>query len=547
MPARPPDKNSFDPFSLVEDPVKKAKQLVRKITHSGETDLNKDDLSELKMICKACPDDLMKTLHKECMKHLNKDHSQVRVSTVKLLDYLFQKSHVLREKLLDEFDLFLELTMAITQRPKVQLKLPPPKKYAALLQELTAKLIHKWQAEFGDGYEKLRYAYKFLKEHKLVDFSRFQVITREQLIKQQKEAEQQERILTRAIENRLKEFQTLKPELEQLLAKIESLINILVPTDDNLPSLPQETVDRDCMATEMQQHGIANLSHTLDIEFSPYVQVQRNEENREIMQDLKEFKKELIDGELTRLIAIEKTINKRSDKMVGVLKEIIDLKTKSTNIVFKLSEMSIVNEPESTNADRKRKTLDDAESNSSDSEFDEVAPKEGLETYIPTHMRYEYGLTPIDPRELEERNNVTLTVDDAFCEDVRPSTSNGLVMSCNVRLESGKLCPRRDKVKCPFHGRIIARDHLGIPLDEKERSEEEKRNERIKANSVPEWQDPRMLAEIKAATGIDLTMPAKGPGGRTKKSRNSSLENAKTCDLTPKKRLEKKLKLIASK
>jgi ubiquitin C-terminal hydrolase len=111
----------------------------------------------------------MVVVFKHCFKCLKKAHSQVRVTIVKLIDYLFTKSHVMRlsisYKLLDEFDVFLELTLAITQRPKDKLKLPPPKKYADLLQEITSKAIHKWNADFGCGYEKLRYAYRFLKEH----------------------------------------------------------------------------------------------------------------------------------------------------------------------------------------------------------------------------------------------------------------------------------------------------------------------------------------------------------------------------------------------
>lgn len=35
--------------------------------------------------------------------------------------------------------------------------------------------------------------------------------------------------------------------------------------------------------------------------------------------------------------------------------------------------------------------------------------------------------------------------------------------SCRARLSSGRLCPRMDRVKCPFHGPIIARNDDGSP------------------------------------------------------------------------------------
>ncbi|GFS31401.1 UV-stimulated scaffold protein A [Trichonephila inaurata madagascariensis] len=37
--------------------------------------------------------------------------------------------------------------------------------------------------------------------------------------------------------------------------------------------------------------------------------------------------------------------------------------------------------------------------------------------------------------------------------------------SCRAPLPSGKLCPRKDRYKCPFHGKIIKRDDAGNPVD----------------------------------------------------------------------------------
>lgn len=519
---------------LIKDPDSKAKSLVRKITHSGETDLNKENLNELKGICKASKNDLMVIVYKECMKSLHKEHSQVRVATVKLLEYLFQKSHIIREKLLDDFDIFLELTLAISQKPKIKLKLPPPKKYADLLLELTAKTIHNWHADFGGGYEKLRYAHRFLREHNLVDFSRFQVHTHEQLIKRQKLAERQEKILSRSIENRLKEFRELKPEIEQILAQIESLLDILVGASESFDSTGDYTELNETNPSDYRQHGIANLSQNLEINFSPYVQVERNQNNKDIVQNLKELKKQLVDRKLAKLICIEKVINKRSEQFVSVLREIIDLKNKSTNAVLKLGELKIINDLDGTK--HKESTLDNVDDSDSErSEFEDVEPKEDLETYIPKSMRHEYGLEAIDPRELNDSGNVTLTDETFELESGGACCSNSLQMPCNVRLESGKLCPRRDKLKCPFHGRIIPRDHNGTPLNEEDRSEEERRSKARK--TVPEWQDPELLLDIKHATGIDLTMP-KRKGTSTNKSK---LANTRTCDLTPKQRLQRRL------
>jgi hypothetical protein len=55
----------------------------------------------------------------------------------------------------------------------------------------------------------------------------------------------------------------------------------------------------------------------------------------------------------------------------------------------------------------------------------------------------------------------------------------------------------------------IPRDHLGMPIDEKLRKAEEQKVRESKSN-IPNWQDLQLLADIKAATGVDLTMPSRG-------------------------------------
>lgn len=85
--------------------------------------------------------------------------------------------------------------------------------------------------------------------------------------------------------------------------------------------------------------------------------------------------------------------------------------------------------------------------------------------------------------------------------------------TCRAPLPSGKLCPRQDRIKCPFHGKVIARDETGKPSNPEDREAEEKRLEEEKANKVPDWQDPKLLADLKESTGVDLRMPDKTKRG----------------------------------
>ena len=75
-------------------------------------------------------------------------------------------------------------------------------------------------------------------------------------------------------------------------------------------------------------------------------------------------------------------------------------------------------------------------------------------------------------------------------------------------MPNGKLCSRKDREKCPFHGKIIARDNTGQPSKAQDRVAEEKRKETEQQRN-PDWQDPNLLKDLEAATGIDLKMPTK--------------------------------------
>ena len=105
-------------------------------------------------------------------------------------------------------------------------------------------------------------------------------------------------------------------------------------------------------------------------------------------------------------------------------------------------------------------------------------------------------------------------------------------LECRARLPSGKLCPRRDQIKCPFHGHIVPRDNNGLPIDEEDR----KREEAIKAKGPPDWQNPQLLKELKASIGIDLTVKK---GKRKKKY--PELQDIKETENNSRKRLEKRV------
>ncbi|XP_053433772.1 UV-stimulated scaffold protein A isoform X2 [Nycticebus coucang] len=88
---------------------------------------------------------------------------------------------------------------------------------------------------------------------------------------------------------------------------------------------------------------------------------------------------------------------------------------------------------------------------------------------------------------------------------------------CRAPRPDGRLCERQDRLKCPFHGKIIPRDEEGWPLDPEDRA----REQRQQVQGRPGWQDPEFMKDVEAGTGVDLgSSRCRGKGKRKKKYPN---------------------------
>lgn len=103
--------------------------------------------------------------------------------------------------------------------------------------------------------------------------------------------------------------------------------------------------------------------------------------------------------------------------------------------------------------------------------------------------------------------------------------------SCRAPLKNGKLCPRMDRHKCPLHGKIVARDIMGNIVNEKDKIKLEQSKVELKP-----WEDTELLAEINAATGLNLNNDKKNG----KKRKNGNLTDVKKA-VSSQERLKKKL------
>jgi len=105
---------------------------------------------------------------------------------------------------------------------------------------------------------------------------------------------------------------------------------------------------------------------------------------------------------------------------------------------------------------------------------------------------------------------------------------------CRAPLPSGKLCPRRDKLKCPFHGKIIPRDSEGLPIDADLKAKELETKFQQESD---QWKDPKYLKQLSIQTGRDL----EGKSLKNKRKKYPNLIDLKKLTNTPRKRLMRKV------
>jgi hypothetical protein len=83
--------------------------------------------------------------------------SQIRYSTLLIVEELFARSKYFRALLLADFKAFLELCVGFKE------ELPPPQNAATLLREKCIELVEKWTAEYGKHYRQLHVGQQFLR------------------------------------------------------------------------------------------------------------------------------------------------------------------------------------------------------------------------------------------------------------------------------------------------------------------------------------------------------------------------------------------------
>ncbi|XP_023210646.1 UV-stimulated scaffold protein A-like [Centruroides sculpturatus] len=628
---------------------------LEQLTTNGDKELNQEIMKKVKNICKKSEEYVNHAFH-VIMMQICKPHSEIRYSSLLVINELFKRSHIFRKLLLSDFQNFLELC-AETNKDKL---LPPPKNVGKNLKIKTLKFVQEWNDQFGEDYKRLKLGFNFLRECKKIDFANLQAQDAFIQRRDEEARQRQENIIQDKVNKTLVEMTDKIPEIESVLNQMDNCFNLLFPTVNDfcndletpstskLSSILEESSENDKEDLEdklevdemMRHHGLKNMkdNYNLEIVINPCVHM--NTDTLAIIENLKDLHTQ-INKCLLPMVGKWLNIFTKGSNCSGSLKRAIDLKNLLMTKIEKFRELKIL--PEQNSVD------DDHEEEEEEEEFIAVEEKEGLETVIPPHLRHEYGLEPINNNNNKQNTKVKDNVDETKdpttvasnlhaiyekmgkklqnrknekTEDPVPCCSKDIDIdakkaemlskaphkpydidlyhwedekleaptiikyepcnkfwlpshvdvtefqlkdgaaalrmrkidftgefvpvkwSCRAPLPSGKLCPRKDRYKCPFHGKIVPRDKYGnkVNSDEKSKLNIELTNE----ESVPDWQDPELLRDLEATTGINLKMPEKRKklqkkSFQKKKKKYPNLTDVTKEENTVRKRLEKKV------
>ncbi|ROT76257.1 hypothetical protein C7M84_005151 [Penaeus vannamei] len=529
FPERNEDQHAYQLRKSVED-----------LTTSGKDKLDEETFKKVKKICKKS-DFYVIELYKLLCKHLKKNHAEIRYSAFQICDEIFRRSHCFRELLLKDFKTFADLTLGLDPKKP----LPKPKAVAQKLKQKCVETIQQWYDSYShddqDGQEpggfffeedaespqeggfipdesreekEFEYGSDLMRGHGIMKGTSVQINlgdvrkvqeTRDNEIVIQNLKENVSVLKTKYVPLVKRWEQTMRPHSEGNGALIKRILDIKNVVEGSVRKF--ESVQ---IIPQKLQKPVSNEDFDSDSD-DDFIEVPFD------------------DPRVISAAASEAALLGISgpSHQSGSQKSVDPDNQPSTSGVNFNAEISL-------------KQLSKKEGVK---KVDARCPDEYLskETMKPQrHHNPLAGLSQVwtatpDLHEQDEMETTGGILGIATQRVNYERTWEPVKWECRAPLATGRLCPRRDRERCPLHGPIIPRDEIGQPVRPEDVARERAAKEKYEQEN-PAWQDPQLLAEIKAATGVDLKVP-KGRSRIREKYKN--LTDIKKT--TPRERLAKKV------
>ncbi|EFJ06434.1 hypothetical protein SELMODRAFT_186743 [Selaginella moellendorffii] len=495
--------------------------LILAATNSPGKELEEPLLKAIKALVRAS-DDNVKAAADLLMDRLGKNHSQVRLLALLLIDQLFTRSKLFRGQIVAVLEKFMVLCLGHrTDQP-----LPAPADRAALLKAKALEIVERWNETFGPHYKELQLGYEYLKFTLRLDFPG----VREAANRAEEEKNARDRRTQDLLRCRLlqltENFPGLRRDLESTMSQLEECFAILseeeevVQDEDGFLEVDKDEEDSN------EVFGIQSLRSMRDQE---ELMVTESRDNGAIFDMARDLLKLVTTRHLPAaqewLSVLMRVDPEDRQSRDALMKEVIDLRNRLVVLKDKCQELGIVEVAKS------KTTTDDDVEWEEEEIFDRSkldGPRHKLEQEREREREREQGgeikkssspqatatgtasssnatMSELKQKLFEEAPVLPWgSFLDAWGSDAAvPANNRGLVLDnhwgrvdpdalistekmaemqvrasyyqplkselrpCSAPLRNGGLCQRRDLRKCPLHGTIIPRDDRGNPLEEK--------------------------------------------------------------------------------
>lgn len=430
-----------------EDPLSELTDLVETLTTSGKRTLDGNLLKRVKSICK-CSDENIRHLYRMVMTQLEKEHSEIRLSSLQIITEIFSRSHAFRELLLDDFQKFLSLSVGVNCKEP----LPEPTAVARVLRNQALKAIEKWHQKYGPHYMKLSLGYIYLTRVKKFNFDDPLSHTEVERLRAQDIETRRANRAECKLSAILVQMSNLVSEIQNVIVEAGNCFQLILPTPEefdiyslNSGDSTSEQIDNDRPSTssgithrplsnsaqslctneegslsygeqdsvshvergslmhnkqdsvthnkqgslghKLSNHGLVSeaCQLTIPLTLSTSLKIFETADNTDVLNTLREQHKQIVDKYLPLTQKWLEVLSKHSGHHENLI-QAIDLKNSLIELKNKFEKLRIV----STNSDSDENKDDD-----STDDFIDVPEKEGLQNQPKSHLN-EYGFKQME-------------------------------------------------------------------------------------------------------------------------------------------------------
>ncbi|XP_031572194.1 UV-stimulated scaffold protein A-like [Actinia tenebrosa] len=440
-------------------------ELIEDLTTTGKPSLDEKQIKRVKNICKTSNSYVNHAYH-ILITQLKKKHSEIRFSCFQIIQELFSRSHVFRELILGEFQVFMELVIGVDSN----IPLPPPLKTAKTLKEKGVEAVESWHQKYGSHYKKLDLGYQYLKRIKHIEFDAIRTRSLAERRQAEEREKRRQKILQKKIDKAENEIAEQTGHIELCLTEINNCFKLLLPHPDdyevhclelekedithqittgndldtpgkkdgkeksltnmtsNTNSNSTNDTDIECDGSNQEDtgtkenqredlvkdHGLGSRSYEINLEVNTFQPtVDETEDNTIIINTVREMNKEITHKYLPMINQWLQVFTKAGHSHQRIL-SVIDLKRQLQSAKDKFNELNI--SPIKLGNKEENNSCDDDDDNDED-EFLDVPEKEGIE-YIPENKMAEYGLESIlqnkSSANVTSRQNDSLKHEESF-------------------------------------------------------------------------------------------------------------------------------------